>query len=113
MLSATLKQTTLAELPSCPFQLSREELSETEELSEDEFIAGTFSEISHPEEEIIIAERIRAVKSFLYFVTCFLRENECWIFYYHPISFATKRNRVIPERKVFTPLLPLPRQLSP
>ena len=52
------------------------------------FIAGTFSEISHPEAERTIAERSIAVKSFLYFVTCFLRENECWIFYYHPISFV-------------------------
>ena len=23
---------------------------------------------------------------------------------YHPISFITKRNRVVPERKVYTPL---------
>ena len=51
-----------------------EELSE-EENSASEPITGVFSENSHPEEDIMIAESIRAVKSFFAFVTGFLREN--------------------------------------
>ena len=33
--------------------------------------------------------------------------------YYHPISFVTKRNRVVPERKVFYPLLFAPANAVP
>ena len=93
----------------------REELSETEELSEEKFIAGTFSEISHPEAERIIAEKSIAVKSFLYFVTCFLRENECCIcFYYHPISFVkTKETGWRLKEKFQTPTRSLPRATPP
>ena len=35
------------------------------------------------------------------------------IFYYNPISFVNKRNRVAPERKVLNPYPPAPASDSP
>ena len=57
-----------------------EELSGIEDSGREEVLSlsgastGSDSEKSHPEEEIIIAERINAVKSFFVFVTFILRE---------------------------------------